>query len=264
MKTAAPGGTRRAKGAGRPELVKMSELASRCDVPAATIKHYIREGLVPAPSVRTSRNMAYYDAALVPRIRAIKEVQRTQFLPLKLIKEAIDGAPDETSDLVARCLERGLEKLGSHERRTREQLIATGMPPAQLEYFDGRGILSPERGPTGDVTYAGDDLALLRTLGRARRAGISPEMLPHTILAPYVRAIGDLVRVELELFRSGMVPRSGENLPELVEHAAKLSEQLIVLLRRRMILPMLAQLSREDGAPKKARPPTGRRRRPTA
>lgn len=30
-----------------PELVKMAVLAKRSGVPAATIKHYLREGLIP-------------------------------------------------------------------------------------------------------------------------------------------------------------------------------------------------------------------------
>ena len=44
-----------------PNLVKMSVFAQRSGVPAPTIKHYVREGLLPKP-VRTSRTMAYYDA----------------------------------------------------------------------------------------------------------------------------------------------------------------------------------------------------------
>ena len=62
-----------------PELLKMSELARRSGVPASTIKHYIREGLLPEPALRTSRNMAYYDAGLVQRIKTIKELQKSQF-----------------------------------------------------------------------------------------------------------------------------------------------------------------------------------------
>ena len=51
-----------------PELVKMAVLAKRSGVPAATIKHYLREGLIPGPVRRTARNMAYYDAGVVERI----------------------------------------------------------------------------------------------------------------------------------------------------------------------------------------------------
>ncbi len=231
----------------RPDLVKMSELARRCDLPAATIKHYMREGLVPSATLRTSRNMAWYDAGLVSRIRAIKEIQRTQFLPLRMIKAALEGAPsDDTDALVAHTLAQGLAALAKQERRTRTQLVDGGMPADQLAYFESLGILSPEPGPGGERIYAGDDLALLRTLGAARRAGLSADMLPHTILEPYLRAIGELVRVELKLFKSQVVPRSGQSLPVLVEHAARLSEQLITLLRRKMLLPMLAELAKEE------------------
>ena len=41
------------------ELLKISELAERSGVPVATVRHYLREGLLPEP-VKTSRNMAYY------------------------------------------------------------------------------------------------------------------------------------------------------------------------------------------------------------
>ena len=61
------------------ELVKMAELARRSGVPAPTIKHYIHQGLLPGPEIRTSRNMAYYDARLASRIRVVKELQAERF-----------------------------------------------------------------------------------------------------------------------------------------------------------------------------------------
>ena len=39
-------------------LLRMRELAAASGVSAGTIKHYLREGLLPEP-VRTSRKMAY-------------------------------------------------------------------------------------------------------------------------------------------------------------------------------------------------------------
>jgi DNA-binding transcriptional MerR regulator len=43
----------------RQGLLKMGELAERSGVGTGTIKHHLREGLLPEP-VRTSRSMAYY------------------------------------------------------------------------------------------------------------------------------------------------------------------------------------------------------------
>ena len=68
------------------ELIKMSELAKRSEVPAPTIKHYIREGLLPPPAKLTSRIMAYYDAGLVQRIKTIKEIHESPCFSTAKIK----------------------------------------------------------------------------------------------------------------------------------------------------------------------------------
>lgn len=219
--------------------VKMSELARLSGVPAATIKHYLREGLLPAPD-RTHRNMAYYDAALAPRIRRIKKLQRTHFLPLRVIRDMLDQdehASDE--EAVAASIASVLVRAQNPESRTRAQLLEHGMPGEQLDWLRAAGVLHP----TGkEERYAGDDLELLRVLGIARRAGISPEMLPVTILRDYIAAIRRLVAVEMKLFRSGVMPRADrEELSMLTQTAATLSERLVVLLRRKMLLPAVTK-----------------------
>src|SRR5436189_5240958 len=96
MARAAKRGTRKKKKSdSEPALIKMSELSKRSGVPGPTIKHYIREGLLPGPEVRTSRNMAYYDARLPGRIRIIKELQAERFLPLRVIGELLEPAPSD-------------------------------------------------------------------------------------------------------------------------------------------------------------------------
>ncbi|HYH62944.1 MAG TPA: MerR family transcriptional regulator, partial [Solirubrobacterales bacterium] len=70
------------------ELLKISELAERAEVPVATVRHYLREGLLPEP-VKTSKNMAYYPPEFVERIRTIKRLQEDRFMPLRVIKEAL-------------------------------------------------------------------------------------------------------------------------------------------------------------------------------
>ena len=243
-------------------VVKMSVLARLSGVPAATIKHYLHEGLLPEPE-RTSRNMAYYDVALVPRIQRIKEIQRTRFLPLKVIREVLDEAalpsPEET---VSAAIARTMASVAPRERRTKEELLASGMPKQQLAWLEGSGLVTPIAGVSPE-SYAGDDLELLRVLGASRKAGITPEMLPVTILGEYVQALSSLVRVELRMFREGVIPRAEGNLGELTEAATLLSEKLIVLLRRRMLLPILEDLVKTEApttAPKKTKRTTRRPR----
>ena len=73
--------------------LKMSELADASGVSAATIKHYLREGLLGGDDdiVRPSRNMAYDPPEFVERIRRIKRLQGARFLPLRLIKVLLEA-----------------------------------------------------------------------------------------------------------------------------------------------------------------------------
>jgi hypothetical protein len=71
-------------------------------------------------------------------------------------------------------------------------------------------------------------------------------MLPHTILGPYLDAVRNLVRLELSMFREGVLPRAGDDLEPLVSAAVKLSEQRVVRLRRKLLLPTLRQLVDEQ------------------
>lgn len=214
------------------ERVKMSKLARMSGVPAATIKHYVKEGLLPEPQ-RTSRNMAYYSVALVPRIRAIKELQSTRYLPLKVIKDVLDEAA-ATGITLGQAVEAVLRRQAGDEFRTRQELLEAGVPKGQLEFFESVGLVEQVE-QDGEKGFTGDDLSLLRVLGSARRAGITPEMLPYTILQPYMNAVRDLAELELELFEKGVVPHAGDELQHLVLVASELSERLVVVLRRKML-----------------------------
>src|SRR5690349_17372613 len=97
-------------------LVKMSILARRSGVPAATIKHYLREGLLPPPAIRSSKNMALYDAQTIPRIKAIKELQRKRYLPLRVIKQLLAGLdPHAGDETTAQAIDRVLRETASPE-----------------------------------------------------------------------------------------------------------------------------------------------------
>lgn len=236
----------------RTELVRISTLAERSGVPSATVKHYLREGLLPGPRKRTARNMAYYDAKLVERIVVIKRLQKEHFLPLGVIKTMLSRGKRPADHRVAADAIAGvLRERAGPETRTRAEILKGGMPEAQLDWLTQAGLLRPE-GEAEGATYSGDDVELLRTLGASRRAGIDPEMLPFETLDIYVRSIRELVRAELNLFRLGVLPRAGTDLARITEVATTLSERLVVLIRRRMLLPILDELVAEETAPKRA------------
>src|SRR5712691_9163324 len=131
-------------GDGQNELLRMGELAEASGVSAATIKHYLREGLLPEP-VRTSRNMAYYPPEFVERIRLIKQLQEERFMPLKLIKSVLEEDPDRARALVEledRVLERALQgeqkRVSAAELRKRYEI-----PQEVLDRLAELEILTP-------------------------------------------------------------------------------------------------------------------------
>ena len=235
------------------ELIKIGELARRSGVPIATLKHYLREGLIQ-PARKSGRTMAWYDPELATRVRAIKRLQHDQFLPLDLIKKTVDGAVAAPDDLAAvDAIASVLAEHGGKRARTRAELVERGVPAAELDWLAAAGIAVPVEG-----RYTGDDLALLVTLGSARASGITPDMLPFAILGEYLAALRVLVDIELRLFRTGVIARapSGQIRP-LTESATRLSERLVILLRRKLLLPTLHRLIEEshvEAPARRARP----------
>lgn len=245
------------------QLVRIGELAKRSGVPIATIKHYLREGLI-APARKSGRTMSWYDPALSTKIKAIKELQKRQFLPLDVIRESIERdleAPDDmtAADAIAKVLARH----GGKRARTREEVLARGATERELEILAAAGLAVPGE----DQKYRGDDLALLATLGAARRAGIAADMLPFEIINDYLAALRALTAVELRLFRDGVIRRAKPgDVARLTTAATKLSERLVVLVRRKLLLPTLQRLIEEESdAPEPTAVPVSRsslRRKP--
>src|SRR5437660_2074969 len=125
--------------------MKISELAEASGVSAGTIKHYLREGLLPEP-VKTSRNMAYYPPEFVERIRLIKQLQEERFMPLRLIKSMLEDEPERARALIEledRILEHALK--GEEETRVSPAEVKRRyeIPQEVLDRLAELGVLTP-------------------------------------------------------------------------------------------------------------------------
>jgi DNA-binding transcriptional MerR regulator len=229
------------------KLLKIGELERLSGVPMATLKFYLREGLIK-PTRKSGRTMAWYHPSVVERIRSIRELQERQFLPLDVIRETIDKTAQADDDhAITEAIAGVLLRRGGTRSRSLEEVLANGAKPAELEWLRRAGLAVPDE----EGRYRGDDLALLSTLGRARSSGLAAEMLPFHILSDYMIALDKLVEVELRMFRAGVIGRAKPSeVAELTKVAAELSERLVLLLRRKRLLPMLERLV-EEHAPKK-------------
>jgi len=227
-------------------LLKISELADAAGVPVATVRHYLREGLLPEP-VKTSRNMAYYPPQFAERIRLIKQLQEERFLPLKVIRELLeagDGDPGRLRALIEledRILERALA--GERERvPAREVSNRYEVPEEVLDRLAELGVLSPSR-----RGYSPSDVRIVEAISRFRAGGYD-ERIGFTVYDTlrYKRALEALVAEEVQVLMERL---AGEMDPdravELIEAGAQPLQDLIAALHTKLLV---AELERHRAA----------------
>jgi DNA-binding transcriptional MerR regulator len=224
-------------------LLKMKELAEASGVSSGTIKHYLREGLLPEP-VKTSRNMAYYPPEFVERIRLIKQLQEERFMPLRVIKSMLDEDPVRAQALVEledRILARALA--GEHSRVSAAELRRRySVPQEVLDRLAELGVLEPTtRG------YGQSDVQIVEAISRFRAGGYD-ERIGFTVYDTlrYKRALEELVKEEIQLLMDRL---AGEMDPdraaEIISAGTEPLNELIAALHQKTLV---AELRRQRAA----------------
>lgn len=171
--------------------MRISELSRRSDVPVATIKYYLREGLLPAGE-RTSATQAVYSEAHVDRlelIRALLGPARLSIEAAKRVLGVIDDPPETFSEV-----------LGAAQHATMPtQAPRQAGPPRQPG--------SSRQGPEGTGTEAA--LGLIAELGWT----IDPDSVEVDQLATALRAL-DAAGIDLI---DGGLARYGRTVHDLAE-----------------------------------------------
>jgi len=200
--------------------LKMKELAEASGVSAGTIKHYLREGLLPEP-VRTSRNMAYYPPEFVERIKLIKQLQEQRFMPLKLIRTVLEG---DRSRVSAAELKRRYE-----------------VPVEVLERLAELEVLTPNsRG------YGARDVEIVAAISRFRAGGYD-ERLGFTVYDTlrYKSALEELVKEEVEVLLERVTGElAADRAIELIEAGVEPLNALIAALHQKLLLAELTRARR--------------------
>jgi DNA-binding transcriptional MerR regulator len=225
-------------------LLRMGELAERSGVSAGTIRYYLREGLLGGGQeiVRTSRNMAYYPPEYVQRIELIKRLQEERFMPLRVIKGALEGNPERVRALIEledRILERALASAEDRGRVPRRAMLERyEIPRNVLERLAEIGVLTPNR-----HGYDQDDVRIVEAIASFRAGGYD-EALGFTVydtlryreafeplVREEVRALLDRLAGEVDVERAMEIIAAGvEPLRELI--GAMHSKLLLAELRR--------------------------------
>ena len=225
------------------EMLRMGELARASGVSAATIKHYLREGLLPEP-VKTSRNMAYYPAEFVDRIRMIKQLQEERYMPLRVIKDLLEEDPDRARALIElgdRLLEHALagesERVSAAEVRHRYEV-----PQDVLDRLAELGVLTPD-----ENGYSPSDVRVVEAIGRFRAGGYE-ERIGFTVYDTlrYKDAMASLVKQEVDVLMERL---AGEMDPDeamaLIEAGNQPLNDLLAAMHTKALV---AELERRRGS----------------
>ena len=229
--------------------MRMSELSERSGVSAGTIRYYLREGLLGAGEdvVRTSRNMAYYPTDYVERIALIKRLQEERFLPLRVIRGALQEDPERVHALVELedriidgALERAEEK-GRLSRRAAQQRY--GVPRNVLERLAEIDVLTP-----GRRGYDRDDVKIIEAIASFRAGGYD-ETLGFTVYDTlrYRRALEPLVEEELRALLGRLAGEvEVDRALEIIAAGVEPLRELIGAIHSKLLLAALRRRASED------------------
>lgn len=218
--------------------LKISELAAEADVPVATVRHYLREGLLPEGE-KTSPNMAYYAPELIERIRLIKQLQEERFMPLRVIGELLEReGPDperlrSVIDTEQRVFELALA--GERDRISETELAERYEVPTQVI---GRlaeiGVLGPD--PEG--RYSPSDARIVEAISRFRAGGYD-ERIGFTVhdAARFLAPLSELAEREVAMLTEKLVGRfEPERAVELFEAGVEPLSALVSAMHAKLLV----------------------------
>lgn len=210
------------------------------DVTISKIRFLESEGLI-TPERTSSGYRKFFDGD-VDRLRTILKLQRDEYLPLRVIRERLDGDEEVTS---GRPEAGGVEpddELAEPatvlEMTADDVAAATGVDIPVVEALTSFGILRPADGDGGAV-YSGDDVVILRIVKDFFKFGVEPRHLTM------YRHFADR---ESSFFEQIVVPILRQRNPEARRQARESLTELAGISRRLKQALLRANLRRHLSA----------------
>lgn len=194
--------------------MRVSELSRASGVPVATIKYYLREGLLHRGET-TSPNQARYDDTHLRRLRLIRALVDVGSLPIAVVRDVLAAVDDPATDL--------------HRMLGATVYAVTGVPEHDGAGLDPAGTDLDEltAGMGWTVSPEAPARAGARTvLARMRQLGVSPSA---DTLRAWAEAADQAARADLQA-----VQRAGDrqDAAEIALVGTVLGDALLAALRR--------------------------------
>ena len=194
----------------------VSELAERADVPLATVKYYLREGLLPAGENTGPRRAEYGDAHL-RRLRVLRLLREVGGVPVTSLRQVAEALDDEM--------------LPVHDVMTLVADVITAGPTIDA-----------------DAGVAGDRRRVLAGMGWD---GVRPESMDRLRLAALISLLngpGPLgADVEVLSFYAGVADHLARAEVALVDHDTERSQLLEQMVTGSVLYGQVFELLRQLG-----------------
>jgi DNA-binding transcriptional MerR regulator len=219
---------------------RMKDLCELTGLDRQTVHFYIAKGLVPEGH-KTGRNMAYYGAEHLERIRLIRELQHERFLPLDAIRAVLDGEDAGFTHEQKAMLVEVKERVADVLRDAREQppagaslvplaplLQQHGVVVAEIDQLVELGLLALVE-VEGELHLPECDVWLVELWGNLRAAGFT-EALGFRVedLAMYAEAVSYLFRREIRSLVPRMAKLPADRAAELFRRGLPLINSFLV------------------------------------
>jgi DNA-binding transcriptional MerR regulator len=227
-------------------MLRMRELERATEVGRETIRYYIREGLLPEPE-RRGRNVALYPESFVERVGLIKELQRTRFLPLQVIKAVLDSGTVPSAEQTRALMEldgrvfAATDAAGSRERAT-DVAARAGVSPSDLRALAEADVIALQAGPDGEEVLGADDAEIVAAWGAMRAAGFSDALgFSPADLRVHAGMVDVLVGEELRMFTARIGRVSAQRSGTMAEVGVEQIGRVLAHLRRKKILDAITR-----------------------
>ncbi len=231
--------------------LRMREVCARTGLPRSTIHHYIREGLLPAPT-KTGRNTALYDEEFVRRANLVKALQEKTHMPLASIRDTLNDMPGSAVDTidverfagVTKTIAESLRLASNRELSRKELCERTGFKPDELDGLAVSGFLDPI--VRGSATYyTSVDARIALALSRFREAGMTPKHgfagSPQIVKA-YRHYLTELAKVEAREMVRLVRSLADVDVEELVQSVTEPLGVLVAAMHHKALVEQVGEL----------------------
>ena len=189
--------------------MRISQLSSDAGIPVATIKYYLREGLLH-DGLLTSATQASYDESHLRRLRLIRALVGGAGLSIAAVRDllgVVHNPPESGHDLLGRA---------------HQAVIGSEVKPVDITPVDAMlGALGWDLAGCDDAAKS----SVAEALEGMRSAGFE---LSESTLATYARAMHEVAEAEI----AGVPTESAESAVRYVVLGTVLAEPLLLALRR--------------------------------